>query len=562
MTATPPPAGGAPGAGTGPDVKSSEQRSAGPKGAGLLGGFATVGLWTMVSRVLGFLRDVVIAAILGVGPVAEAFFVAFTLPNLFRRFFAEGAFNTAFVPLFAKRLEGEGRESARAFAEEAFAGLATVLIVFTLIAQLAMPWLVLALASGLAGDARFDLAVDFGRIVFPYILLISLAALMSGVLNALGRFAVAAAAPTLLNLLLIAVLLVSQTELLEPVAVAAPTQAEAGTILDLHAGTMLSLGVILAGVAQLALVWHAAARAGLPVRLRWPSLSPEMKRLAIIAAPAALAGGVMQINLVVGRQVASYWEGAIGWLWLADRVYQLPLGVIGVAIGVVLLPALSRHVRAGDRAAARHALGRAGEFALALTLPATVALIAIPALIVAVLFERGAFGPQDVGPTALALAVYAAGLPAFVLQKVVQPAFFSREDTRTPLRYAVWSMLVNVAVALAGSLVIGWLAAPLAATAAAWANLVLLWRGALRAEPHLAPDTTLRRRVPRMLLAALAMGAIILGLATLTEGLGAYARTGALAAIVVAGMAAYGAIGLAIGGFSLSDLKAGLRRRG
>ncbi|MEO1277071.1 MAG: murein biosynthesis integral membrane protein MurJ, partial [Pseudomonadota bacterium] len=346
MTATPPSAGDTPGASTGPDAKPSEQTGPSPKGAGLkgtglLGGFATVGLWTMVSRVLGFLRDVVIAAILGVGPVAEAFFVAFTLPNLFRRFFAEGAFNTAFVPLFAKRLEGEGRESARAFAEEAFAGLATVLIVFTLIAQLAMPWLVLALASGLAGDARFNLAVDFGRIVFPYILLISLAALMSGVLNALGRFAVAAAAPTLLNLILIAVLLLSQTGLLEPVAVAAPTQAEAGTILGLHAGTMLSLGVILAGVAQLALVWHAAARAGLPVRLRWPSLSPEMKRLAIIAAPAALAGGVMQINLVVGRQVASYWEGAIGWLWLADRVYQLPLGVIGVAIGVVLLPALS-----------------------------------------------------------------------------------------------------------------------------------------------------------------------------------------------------------------------------
>ncbi|MEM6421393.1 MAG: lipid II flippase MurJ, partial [Pseudomonadota bacterium] len=390
-----------------------------------------------------------------------------------------------------------------------------------------------------------------------YILLISLAALLSGVLNALGRFAVAAAAPVLLNVILVAVLGLAQAGMLREFSIAAPKPGIDG----LHAGTMLSAGVILAGLAQLALVWRAAALAGLPIRLRRPRLSPEMKRLAIIAAPAALAGGVMQINLVVGRQVASYWEGAIGWLWLADRVYQLPLGVIGVAIGVVLLPALSRHVRAGDRDAAREALGRAGEFALALTLPATVALIVIPGLIVAVLFERGAFGPGDVGPTALALAVYAAGLPAFVLQKVVQPAFFSREDTRSPLRFAVWSMLVNVALATGGAFFIGWLAAPLAATAAAWVNLALLWRGALRAEPHLAPGPRLRRRVPRMLLAALAMGAVVFGLALLGEGLTPWLRAVALAGIVAAGMAGYAALGLALGAFDPAELKAALRRR-
>ncbi|MEL6266636.1 MAG: lipid II flippase MurJ, partial [Pseudomonadota bacterium] len=255
----------------------------------------------MLSRVFGFARDMAIAAILGAGPVAEAFFVAFTLPNLFRRFFAEGAFNTAFVPLFAARLEGDGREHARRFAEDAFAGLATVLIVLTLVAQAAMPWLVLALASGTADDARFTLATDLGRIVFPYILAISLAALLSGVLNSLGRFAAAAAAPVLLNVILIAALAGAWATAPEGAAVDGITPAQRA------AGTWLAWGVVAAGIAQLALVWWAAARAGLPVVPRRPRLTPELRQLAIIAAPAALAGGVMQINLVIGRQVASYW---------------------------------------------------------------------------------------------------------------------------------------------------------------------------------------------------------------------------------------------------------------
>ncbi|MEE8455699.1 MAG: murein biosynthesis integral membrane protein MurJ, partial [Limibaculum sp.] len=388
----------------------------------LLRGFATVGGWTLASRVLGFGRDILIATFLGAGPVAEAFFVAFRLPNMFRRFFAEGAFNMAFVPLFAKKLEGDGGGEAKRFAEEAMAVLLTALIALTVVAQLAMPWFVLALASGFddAGvdGGRFDLAVAFSRVVFPYIVFISLAALFSGILNSFGKFSAAAAAPVLLNVILIGAM-----------ALAAANGWDVGPA--------LSWAVFAAGIAQLGLVVWAARRAGMSLKLRLPRLTPDVKRLVTLGVPAALAGGVMQINLLVGTQVASYFDGAVSWLWYADRLYQLPLGVVGVAIGVVLLPELSRRVRAGDAAGAGNAMNRAAEFCLMLTLPATVALIVVPGLVTAVLFERGAFTASDTAATAAALSIYAFGLPAFVLQKVLQPAFFAREDTRTPLRCAV-----------------------------------------------------------------------------------------------------------------------------
>ncbi|MCL4122587.1 UNVERIFIED_CONTAM: hypothetical protein GTU68_040127, partial [Idotea baltica] len=395
-----------------------------------MSGFLTVGVWTLLSRVLGFVRDILIAGWLGTGPVAEAFLVAFSLPNMFRRFFAEGAFNTAFIPLFSKKLEA-GRD-AETFANDAFAALGSLLIVFTVLAQVFMPWLVLAMASGFAGDERFDLAVLFGRIAFPYILFISLAALLSGVLNATGRFAAAAAAPVLLNIILISALLL----------------AEASMRPGMHHGMFLVWGVVAAGVAQLALLWVAAGRAGFRIRLQRPRLTPDLKRLAIIALPAMLAGGVVQINLLVGRQVASFYDGAIAWLSYADRLYQLPLGVVGIAVGVVLLPDLSRRLAAKDDDGARAALSRAGEVSLALTIPSAVALVVIPYPLISVLFQRGAFDTADATATALAVAVYGLGLPAFVLQKVLQPLYFAREDTRTPFRYAVVSMIVNVLVAV------------------------------------------------------------------------------------------------------------------
>ncbi|HIP24548.1 MAG TPA: murein biosynthesis integral membrane protein MurJ, partial [Rhodobacteraceae bacterium] len=422
----------------------------------LASGFFTVGIWTLLSKVLGFVRDIMIASAMGSGPVAQAFLIAFSLPNMFRRFFAEGAFNTAFVPMFSKKVEAN--DSPENFAREAFSGLASIVLVTVLLGQIFMPFLVLAMASGFADDARFALTVDYGRIVFPYILLISLAALLSGVLNALGRFAAAAAAPVLLNIILVSAMYLAQ-------------------YMGWEIGTALSWAVLLAGFAQMALVWWAAHKAGISLLPRRPRLSPDMKRLAIIAFPAALAGGVVQVNLLVGRQVASYFDGAVAWLSYADRLYQLPLGVVGIAIGVVLLPDLSRRLRAGDDTGGNQSLNRAAEFSLALTLPSAVALMIIPTALVSVLFQRGAFDVVDTTNTALAVAIYGAGLPSFVLAKVLAPLFFAREDTKTPFRFALVSMVVNAGLAIGLSPYLGFLAAAIGTTVAGWSMLALLWIG-------------------------------------------------------------------------------------
>ncbi len=507
----------------------------------LISGFLTVGIWTLASRILGFVRDILIAAYLGAGPVAEAFLVAFALPNMFRRFFAEGAFNMAFVPMFSKRFEAGS--DAQGFARQAMSGLALVLILLTLVAQVAMPWFVLAMASGFRGDERFDLAVEFGRITFPYILFISLAALLSGVLNATGRFAAAAAAPLLLNLILSAAMY--------------GAHRMGGDI-----GLALACGVPIAGIAQMALVWWAAARAGFPLIPTRPRLTPEMKRLVVVALPAMLAGGVVQVNLLVGRQVASFFDGAVAWLGYADRLYQLPLGVVAIAIGVVLLPDLSRRLTAGDTQGGRDAFNRATEFALMLTVPAAVALIVIPMPLVSVLFQRGAFGPDDTAATALALAVYGLGLPAFVLQKVLQPLYFAREDTKSPFRFAVVAMIVNAAIAIGLAGYIGFISAALAATFAAWTMAWLLWRGSRGMGEAAHLDARLARRLPRIIVAAILMGVILWAGNLILAPLFVYggADTLALAILVILGIVSYFGIGHLIGAVRLAELRRALRR--
>lgn len=511
----------------------------------LISGFFTVGLWTLLSRVLGFVRDAMILAYLGTGPAYEAYVVAFRLPNMFRRFFAEGAFNTAFVPLFSKKLEAG--EDARRFAEDALAGLAMVLIVLTLLATLAMPWLIFALASGFEGQPQFPLSVEFGRIAFPYILFISVAALLSGVLNATGRFAAAAAAPVLLNILLVG--------------------AMAGAAwLGGDVARALIWAIPVAGVAQLALVYAAAARAGFALRLRRPRLTPELRKLVRIAVPAALAGGVVQINLLVGQQVASYFDRAVGWLYAADRLYQLPLGVVGIAIGIVLLPDLSRRLRAEDAEGSRHALSRAAEISMALTLPASVALMLVPFALVSVLFERGAATVDDSAAIAVAVAIYGLGLPAFVAQKILQPLFFAREDTTRPFRYALIAMLVNAVLAVGLSVLLGspagWIGPAIATTAAAWVMVWCLRAGARPMGDVARFDARFHKRIWRMLAASAVMGAVLLMVnAALVEAIRMPGwRYLALAGLVGSGMASYALAGQAFGAFRLSELAAGLRR--
>ncbi|MDG1867893.1 MAG: murein biosynthesis integral membrane protein MurJ [Yoonia sp.] len=511
----------------------------------LMAGFFTVGIWTLLSRVMGFVRDILIASFLGTGPVAEAFLVAFSLPNLFRRFFAEGAFNMAFVPMFSKKVEG-GDDPAK-FAQDAFVGMAGLLTVFTAIGIIAMPALVAAMASGFMADERFDLAVTYGRIAFPYILFISLSALLSAVLNATGRFVAAAAAPVLLNVIFILALVGT---------------AIFGTPDNLNIGQSLAWAVPVAGGAQLALVFIAARRAGFPMKLKMPKLTPDLKKLALIAAPAALAGGVVQINLLVGRQVASFFDGAVAWLNYADRLYQLPLGVVGIAIGVVLLPDLSRKLRAGDDASGRDAFNRASELSLALTIPAAIALVAIPIPLVGVLFQRGAFTADDTAATAFAVAIYGLGLPAFVLQKTLQPLFFAREDTKRPFFYALAAMIVNLVLAIGLSIPLGFIAAAIATTATGWAMVGLLMWGARSMGDAARFDTRFKSRIWRIIGASVAMGAILMVAAIILGpmlGLATW-RYLALLILIAIGVVGYFGIGHLIGAFRLGEFRRALRR--
>ncbi|SMX39093.1 murein biosynthesis integral membrane protein MurJ [Octadecabacter ascidiaceicola] len=518
----------------------------------LLSGFLTVGVWTLLSRILGFVRDILIAGYLGAGPVAQAFLIAFSLPNMFRRFFAEGAFNMAFVPMFAKKLETDS--DAKTFAQDAFTFMAFALTAFTTIGILLMPWLVTAMASGFVGDERFDLAVAYGKIAFPYILFISLAALLSGVLNATGRFVAAAAAPVLLNVIFIAAIGFA--------AFSATFAVEEGAETTRFIGSHLAWAVPLAGIAQLALVWFAAKRAGFAMALRLPRLTPDLKRLFIIAAPAMLAGGVVQINLLVGRQVASYFDGAIAWLSYADRLYQLPLGVVAIALGVVLLPDLSRRLAAGDEVGGRDAYNRATELSLALTIPAAVALMVIPVPLVEVLFMRGAFDSDDAAATALAVMVYGAGLPAFVLQKSLQPLYFARGDTKRPFYFAAVAMVVNAIVAIGLSIYIGYIAAAVATTLAGWIMVWLLWSGSRSMGDAAKFDARFKTRFWRIVLASILMGALLLGAVL---AIGPYLGMGtiryfALAIVVFIGIGSYFLIGHLIGAFRLSEFKAAMRR--
>ncbi len=502
----------------------------------------TVGSLTLVSRVLGFARDAMIAAFIGAGVMADAFFVSFKLANLLRRLFAEGAFNAAFVPLFARTLEGEGAKEAGAFAQNAFVLMTWVLLVVVLLAEMFMPWLVRGLAAGFdPAEARFKLAVELSRITFPYLMLISLTALVSGVLNGIGRFGAAAFAPILLNLVLIAALLLSN---LHP---ATPAHA-------------LAWGVAAAGVLQLGAVMWAAARAGYPIRLKGLlrlRLTPRLKRLFALMLPGVVGAGVYQINLVVDTWFASHLPtGAISYLFYADRLNQLPLGAVGVALGTVLLPSLSRHLRAGTLHAAHALQNRAIELGMLLTLPAAIAFIVMPGTIVRALFERGAFDAADAAATAGALAAFSIGLPAYVLIKILAPGFFAREDTRTPVLIAAVCLIVNV-------LLVAALIGPLAHVGIALGTALANWVNALalglllHRRGDLKLDARLRRRLPRLALAAAAMGAALL---LLQPSLAAWPPLLALPVLIAAGAVVFFAATHLLGGADLGEIKGQLRR--
>ncbi|GAB4394680.1 MAG: murein biosynthesis integral membrane protein MurJ [Kiloniellaceae bacterium] len=506
---------------------------------------ATVGGYTGISRILGFVRDILIANVVGASPVADAFFAAFRLPNLFRRLFAEGAFNAAFVPLFARRLEQEGEASARQFAEQALSVLVTGLLVISAACMAGMPWFIYLIGSGFSQNPeKLALAIELTRITFPYLLFMAVVALLSGILNSLYRFAAAAAAPILLNIIFIVALL----------AVLPFTGAP---------GHVMAWAVCLAGAAQFVFLAIAAKRAGMALRFPRPRLTPGVRRLLVLMAPGLLSAGALQINIFVGSSIASWQEGAFSFLYYADRVYQLPLGLIGIAIGIVLLPDMARKLRAGNEDQAMHSLNRGLEFALLLTLPATVALIVIAGPIIGGLFQHGRFGAEDAAATAAALVAFGWGLPAYVLVKILQPAFYAREDTVTPFRYSVISVVANIVLSLLLFWQLRHVGIALATTLAAWLNTGLLVLS-LRRYGFWALDERFRARLPRIGIASLGLGAALWGLQRATEaflGDSFAERVIALALLVSAGLAVYGLLAFGLGAVSRADLAGSLRRR-
>ena len=385
----------------------------------------TIGGLTLVSRIAGFAREMLMSRVMGASWQADAFFIAFRLPNTFRRLFGEGAFSAGFVPLYAQRLQGpEGEKGAKKFSEEVLAVFAPTLVLFTLFFQLIMPFFVAAI-SGYHGD-KLALATFLTRITFPYLILISLVSLFSGILNSLSRFTAAAFAPALLNVAMLAALILDR-------------RGGEGT------ATSLAIAVTLGGVLQLGLLMAACARSGIVLKWVRPRLTPGVRQFVRVVIPATLGAGVYQISAFIDTFfLARIGTGAQSYFNYADRLNQLPLGVIGAAVGTAILPQVSRFIGAGDPKEAAHVQGRAMELAMLLCIPAALALSITAGTLAAALFQGGRFTAADAHTTAITLSIIVLGLPAYVLVKVLTPGFYARQDTATPVKTAIVTLVANV----------------------------------------------------------------------------------------------------------------------
>ncbi len=458
----------------------------------LIKAMATVAGLTGASRILGFVRDILTAAILGAGPIADAFFVALKLPNFFRRVTAEGAFSVAFVPLYSENLEKEGADEASLFASNAFSVMIAFLVPFTLLAILAMPAIIYAIAPGFHDEPlRYGTAVELSRITFPYLLLMSLTALMGGVLNSHDRFAPFASAPIFFNLCLIIALLVF-TKFTET------------------AGHAMAWGVFAAGVTQFLWLFYFVRRQGIKLRLKKPKFTGNIKKLFKLMGPGVVGAGVMHINLFVDLVLASTLaSGSISYLYYADRLNQLPLGMVGIAVGTALLPMLSRSIAAGDEAKTQNLFNRSLEICLLLALPAAVALFVIPETLMGALFERGAFTAQDTATASKVLMGYAIGLPAYIVVKVFSTAYWSSQDTMSPVKISIMTTAINIALSLVLIQFIGVVGIALATGLVGWFQLALLYNG-LRKQENFKFDVRFKRVVFKIIFSALLMGFILL----------------------------------------------------
>ncbi len=513
--------------------------------------FATVGGATLGSRIFGFARETLMAAALGTGPMADVFYAAFRFPNLFRRLFAEGAFNAAFVPLFSKEIEANGVEGAKRFSEEVFGVLFSALLVITITMQLCMPLLVrFVIAPGFADDPeKTSLTIRMAIIMFPYLMCMSLTAMMSGMLNSLHHFFAAAIAPIFLNVVMIGVLFYALWNGADPLTTA----------------WYLSWSVLVAGVLQLAVVYVGVLSAGISIRFRMPRMTPNVKRLLILAVPAAITGGITQINQIIGQAIASGKEGAIAALQYADRIYQLPLGVVGVAVGVVLLPELARALKAGHMKEAEGIQNRSLEFVLFLTLPAAGGLWVLSDAIIRVLYERGAFSAENTAVVASILAIYGLGLPGFVMIKALQPGFSAREDTKTPMRFTIVSVVINSTLAITLFPLVAERGIAAAEAAAGWVNTVLLF-STLLYRGHLKWEWALARRTVLLLVSTAVMcAALMFALGHmghwLSPGTRLVQQVAALFALIGLAMIVYFATAFIIGGADLGMIRRNLKRK-
>jgi putative peptidoglycan lipid II flippase len=505
---------------------------------------------TFASRILGFARDIILAAKIGAGPVGDAWATAQQFPNLFRRIFAEGAFASAFVPTYARTLEAEGPEAARLVAQDAMRVLFAMTAALTILAQLFMPWVLLAIHGGQANDTEnYNLAVLLTRITMPYLTFMAIAALLSGVLNSLGRFILSAGAPTLLNLCLIPAGLLGTTP----------------QVTTLYG----AIAFFLSGLLQVGALWWGTSRQKVKLSLiGMPRLTPAVKKVLMLAVPGTIAASGTQINIIVSQSLASFEVGAKSWLYAADRLYQLPLGLVGVAVGIAILPRLSRAARAGDSETGTRTMDEGLGLAMALTFPAAAGLMIAPVFLIDAFFVRGAFLPSDAAAAGAALFHFAWGVPAFVLIKVLAPPFFAREDTKTPMRFALVSVALNTV--LGAGLFFwmkqtggqGFVGLAIATSAAAWANALMLWltlgrRGWYRPGPTLVPGL-LRAFAATLILSAVV--ALMLWQLPAIQAALYGSKALAAAAMVLTAAITYAMAALLTGAVRLSDIRQALRR--
>ena len=610
---------------------------------------ATVSGFTALSRILGFIRDILMGYFLGSSHAADAFFAAFKFPNIFRRIFGEGAFNSAFVPLFSKELTSKGRKEAMHFASQTFSILAIILLIITIIAIPLMSWITMVHAPGFnavktfRGDSNnnevsfdikikgskaiyfvienggnaeiknitlvknnndtenpldqsdwlsekgklikkyalskdknftrikgnaliknskegnthlsiyrnhpdtFNLTVTLSKITFIYLLCMALVAHMSGVLNTIKIFGMPAAAPVLLNVTFLAGFLISSIF----------WGLKGDPVKYAHVAAWC---VFVAGFLQLGALYFTCFRKGLRIKLCKPKLSPQIKRLFILMGPGVLAAGIQQINLLVGSIIASFREGAISYLYYSERVYQLPLGVIGIGLGVILLPEVTKRLRNGDQIGAITSMNRGIELAMLLTIPASIALIVIPYPIISTLFQHGAFTAEDANLTALSLAGFAIGIPGYVLVRVLQPGYFARENTKTPMLIAGVTVIVNIVFSIILFDSLGHIGIAIATSIAAWVNVALLLFGLRN---FWKPDARLKSRMPKIFIASIVMGSLLWILhQTIKEMFNHdfWLRLGGVSILVIFGITIYFFIAFKLKASSLKELKADFKK--